>query len=177
MISDKILPPQSLQTKGKGNPEYTANQKKFLEGEGIAFEEKQPKPEEPPLLGSLPQITPEPKLPAVAAPDTPQQHAPNAKTAPEQAETGKKKRKRSRKKKTGDTPPAQETPERADGFTPTTLPPVVAANPPHSHLSIDHATPAPQPSTMLNIHHSVPEATKPAQPQQVPEDPTLLKIR
>lgn len=188
MISDKILPPQTLQTKGKGNPDYTNNQKKFLEGEGIAFEEKQAKPTEIPTLGTLPQIEPELELPAVASPDRPiRQAATQPPATTEQTDGTKKKRKRSRKKK-GTEPIAPETAQQVpqQGFVPAKLPPVVqpaATQPPvdHTHLSIDHEQPAPEPSTMLNVHHAVPSqepAPRPAatQPTQN-EDPTLLKIR
>jgi hypothetical protein len=164
MISDKILPPQGLQTKGKGNPGYTANQKSYLEGEGIAFEEKQSKQPETPLLGtlpelgSLPQIAPELELPAVGTPEQ-GSAAPIPTEAAEHSDgEGKRKRKRSRGRKKkgaeghmndsqqGMQPPTQPAPEQAMG-------------------------PAPEPSSMLNIHHSVPK------PEPTSNDPTVLHIR
>lgn len=153
MIRDKILPPQGLQTKGKGNPEYTAHQKEFLETEGIAFEEKQAKLPAAPMLTTVPEISPELELPAQG---TPEQGAPTPVVTEvgEHADNdGKKKRKRSRshrKHGSDQSHAASEQPEpRGTNST------------------------ASEPSTMLNVHHAIP-STEPKQPK--PEDPTILSL-
>lgn len=154
MIRDKILPPQGLQTKGKGNPEYTAHQKEFLETEGIAFEEKQAKLPAAPMLTTVPEISPELELPAQG---TPEQGAPTPVVTEvgEHAENdGKKKRKRSRShRKHG-----SDQSHTASG---------------QPELRDTNST-ASEPSTMLNVHHAIPSA-EPKQPK--PEDPTILSLR
>lgn len=147
MISNKILPPQNLQTKGKGNPEYTARQKSYLEGEGIAFEEKQAKLPDTPKLESLQQIAPELELPAVGTPEqgTPTPFSPEASQQAEGEAKRKRKRSRSRKKKGTE---AQDHDTEQGGVIP-------ANQLPQNRL--DHAnTQAAEPSSMLNIHHNVP---------------------
>jgi hypothetical protein len=169
MISNKILPPQSLQTKGKGNPEYTANQKKFLEGEGIAFEEKQDKAEAP----ALPPLQTATVEPIQAQPAKTGGDGPQADNTPAEGE-GKKKRKRSRsrKKKTeGNADSSNSARANSQQTAIKDQPPLVPAEP------------APEPSTMLKVSHPVPTAEpkepspKPVQPPQTQSDPTLLKIR
>lgn len=164
MISNKILPPQSLQTKGKGNPDYTANQKGYLEHQGIAFEEKQPKPE------VLHQIAPELELSAgIPEQGTPTPVITDGATQLYDGEgsDARKKRKRSRShKKRNDTGGEhhdhQDTRAVAGEYLPE-LPP---------SASRQGSTPAPEPSNMLNIHHSVPDEIK-----RSSDDPTLLSIR
>lgn len=155
MIRDKILPPQGLQTKGKGNPEYTTHQKEFLETEGIAFEEKQAKLPAAPMLTTVPEISPELELPAQGTPEqgTP---TPVITEVGEHADNdGKKKRKRSRShRKHGSdqsyTASEQTTEPRGTNST------------------------ASEPSTMLNVHHAIPSAEP---KQSKPEDPTILSLR
>lgn len=187
MISNKILPPQTLQTKGKGNPEYTANQKKFLEGEGIAFEEKQDAPQQatlPPLQTS-PSLQPKAPATTPATPAKPSQ--PRAETTPSTLDDsesaldaeGKRKRKRSRnrKKKTDET---QSAPASNGAPAPRPAPTTISDQPPHVP-----AQPAQEPSSMLKISHPVtndspgpaPKAPQPVKQPASPRDPTLLKIR
>ena len=184
MISDKILPPQTLQTKGKGNPEYTNNQKKFLESEGISFEDRQPKLEALPQLPTMPQITPELELPAVTGvPPSGQGSTATpavsvGTTNYDQGENdGKKKRKRSRsRKKKSDEPSGND--QQGTAQSPSQQPPQVA--PPSTPALAPAADNTPEPSTMLNIHHAIPTEQPPAPaptPQKQPEDPTLLRIR
>lgn len=182
MISEKILPPQTLQTKGKGNPEYTANQKKFLEGEGIAFEEKRlpklesetgqiaPSQQNVELTGGQAQGTPLPARTESIQLDTLE--------APMQdGEKRKRKRSRSRKKKTGE-----------DGENHDPVPTLATDLPQTPQAQPERAE---EPSEMLNIRHGIPDqphnlpptavntvSQQPA-PQQVndAEDQTLLRIR
>lgn len=174
MISDKILPPQTLQTKGKGNPEYTSNQKKFLEGEGIAYEEKQPvQPTQLPQIAQEPQlstgiageIAPEPQLPA---------HASQGQPLPQDGDRPKRKRSRSRKKKSGDDS------ERSDNRPAAREPMQGQVN----QVAENTQQRTQEPSNMLNIHHTVPSGEpklavavpSDKQPVKQPEDPTILRI-
>jgi len=195
MISDKIMPPQTLQTKGKGNPEYTANQKKFLGVEGIAFEEKQAaQPEQRPRIAAEPQldtgvageIAPEPQLPATASPD--RQQRPEQ---PQGSDKPKRKRSRSRNKKTTD-----QNEQGGAQLSPANNPPRqqrndqgAQAQSTQEHPELQQSTPvaAQEPSTMLNIHHSIPSdelkpitpkvtAESSQQPAKQPADPTILRV-
>lgn len=186
MISDKIMPPQTLQTKGKGNPEYTSNQKRFLEGEGIAYEEKQATN---PNVASQSVSTPSHTAPTGESTPVPQQparssvdrvdHQNSQPTHNSEGDPQKRKRSRSRKKRTGgegerDTPQAQQANQARSN-------PVQG----YGHTNTQPAPrEAPEPSTMLNVHHSIPEPTAapeqaqqaPKQPQKQPDDPTILRI-
>lgn len=175
MISDKIMPPQTLQTKGKGNPDFTANQKQFLVDEGIAFEEKQAKADSTPISSPVPAPaeSPRPARPPIA----PREQSQSAPADTEQ-DGEKRKRKRSRSRKKG----GGEAGERAD----SSHTPITPAGPAQPRLAQ-----SPQPSTMLNIHHNVPKEpqapqrapqphsapTNTPRPQKDPEDNTLLRIR
>jgi len=195
IISDKIMPPQTLQTKGKGNPEYTANQKKFLGVEGIAFEEKQAaQPEQRPRIAAEPrldtgvagEIAPEPQLPATASPD--RQQRPEQ---PQGSDKPKRKRSRSRNKKTTD-----QNEQGGAQLSPANNPPRqqrndqgAQAQSTQEHPELQQSTPvaAQEPSTMLNIHHSIPSdelkpitpkvtAESSQQPAKQPADPTILRV-
>ncbi len=175
MISDKILPPQTLQTKGKGNPEYTANQKTFLQGEGIAFEDKQPSsPATIPKLGTMPQIAPELELTARSAPEQGNSYgirtgAPNEQQGNNYDPSAPRKRKRSRSRKKG---PGDDTTERqgSPSPSPNRLPPLPQSNGQQAPQN------APEPSTMLNVHHSIPAAQQPPAGNSGSGDPTVLKL-
>lgn len=94
-ISDRILPPQALQTKGKGNPGYSENQKQFLAEEGIAFEA--PASKQSPADNSA-QGASEPAT-AFAQPEREQNNTPTP--LGEDGQPRKRKRTRSRGRKTG----------------------------------------------------------------------------
>lgn len=165
MINDKILPPQNLQTKGKGNPEYTNNQKKFLTGEGIAFEEKAPAalPTEPQLAtGIVGGIAPEPALPEHAS--TPV--APQDSDQGQNGEKHKRKRTRSRRKK-----PTDGVENGHNGLSNA-----------HGTGNDSHIQPSPEePSDMLNVQHAVPDqapapAQEPREAHTPEDDPSILRI-
>lgn len=160
MISDKIMPPQTLQTKGKGNPDYTANQKKRLLEEGLISEglvAPQPAPEQqlPPLdMQTTPSRVPEQARPVPIPLDT--------STRPV-SEDGQKKRKRSRsrkKKPTDGSQPAQDSQQRPTG-----------------NLDQIGTRSAPKAPTQAIGQQEAPERAPQAQKPQPKEDPTLLKLR
>ncbi len=162
MISDKILPPQTLQTKGKGNPEYSANQKRFLDEQGIAYEEKQPVPKAASTTAGESTQRPEP---AASEPARPTPPANNDNTS---GEPHKRKRTRSRHKKSAgeagaDTAtPAHEQPGVTIGPTPD----------PSAMLNVSHAVPTPSPSREAYVA----APTQPPVAAQKPADPTILRI-
>ena len=97
MISGNILPPQTLQSKGKGNPDYSENQKKYLADESLA-----PLPERAGPNGDSAGTTSlDRDMPAAPAKDD---------AAP--AQPAKKKRTRTRKRKT--TSSDEPTPRSAE---------------------------------------------------------------
>lgn len=108
-ISDQILPPQNLQSKGKGNPEYTENQKKFL---GIEDAPAIAEPQQPKLprqvSGRVPRSKPEENRPRIVRaepipevkPDEPHRSDQSGDSRPAQSdEQPKRKRTRTRKRK------------------------------------------------------------------------------
>ncbi len=183
MISNKIMPPQTLQTKGKGNPEYTNNQKQFLQKEGIAFEEKlQP-------AAAKATSTESPSASTSTASDTRREPQPpinntdaSASTDhhPEGGDKPKRKRSRSRGRK-GNEPSERSDTQSAPGNK-------EPDSPKQSRRSSERAPsePAPKPlSTALNISHTTPATVQKSSTTSVPKpqakkqptDPTLLKIR
>ncbi len=132
-ISDRILPPQNLQSKGKGNPGYTDNQKKFLGEEGILPTEVAPLAVEP-ALASIATHSVEQGTVAASLPPTERESSED-----DNEPKKKRKRTRSRKKKPGDSQQATQPEGRVDI-------PYVPAAPPRSNTR-DDADP-----TILRLH-------------------------
>lgn len=192
-ISNQILPPQQLQSKGKGNPEYTENQKKFLAEEGLAPLPAEASPSSDGKSNTSLQAPRQPQLEQGSAP-TPQAHT-SPSPEDEEGRPAKKKRSRSRKRKptaTGDT--------TASDSSPTHPPENRSARVPHRPENPENTPPAttqkPADPTALKISRSTSsnasakpseekKSTKPPAPRKTNEptpakketDPTLLKLR